>query len=308
MSNNDFSPSLFDLGAKDSDRTWFWRQNAELVQLIVELGEDESLRRDVTVELGQNQLSVVVSGCEICAGALAHSVVKTESTWYVDLGDVERESNADDDDDDDDARLLVVELKKQEPFVNWAQPCVGAVGASGAAAAVRAPLSGADALKQQGLNFDRLVKRGGTSCVADTYARLADANADDRTFFIGKVAAEEPALLGAALTAQAPLLKAHARKFLAHFFDVEDDAAIVLFEAPGNTELSVAQDEFGLTPAAPAAADDGADHLAFGFEPEPFNTEDAKPFYCFRTATGATLGDAERATFVSAPPTEGSEL
>ena len=229
----------FQRGTLADGNAW-WRQDAQIVQLVVALPEDASFRRDVSVDLSRKRISLTVQEAEVLVGDLAHDVVKDESDWFVE----------EDLDGFDGERFLVVEMRKHESYLDWGSPLM----ADGATTSERKILLGGKgesqkaATAQQLASYQILQKLPG-AVRGDVYARdPAGGAAEDGEmvlYFIGKVIAET-ASAPAALATQEQLIREHARVYLPEVFGQSGDG-VELWLAPGNTEMRVAQNEIGLT-------------------------------------------------------------
>ena len=174
----------FQRGTLADGNAW-WRQDAQIVQLVVALPEDASFRRDVSVDLSRKRISLTVQEAEVLVGDLAHDVVKDESDWFVE----------EDLDGFDGERFLVVEMRKHESYLDWGSPLM----AEGATTSERKILLGGKgesqkaATAQQLASYQILQKLPG-AVRGDVYARdPAGGAAEDGEmvlYFIGKVIAE----------------------------------------------------------------------------------------------------------------------
>ena len=282
----DASPGFASGSVEAGGRRCWWRQDASKVQLVAELEEDESVKYDVVVGLSKTRLTLKVGESAFAEDVeLAHPIEPEASTWYVeDEGETACERDAEDA-GEDPPRFLVVELAKEEAYMNWA----GLEKAGPGADSPELSLDG------QRLNFERLKRGAGKASLADVYGRLGG---QERCYFLGKVAAADGAPPRGAIRKQAALIRDHALRYQPEVF--QDGAGLELWHAPGNSELNVAQDEIALLPVSIADDDDALPPaLACGFEPETLE-EGSEPFYCVRDPMGATLGGPAKATF--APP------
>lgn len=276
------------------DGAW-WRQDTTRVQIVVELPEDASFKRDVEVDVSRRSIALRVLGADILVGSLAHEVDASSAEWVVDdeMGG-----------DFDGERFLVVDLPKRESYVDWSAPLAGdggqrrlRIGGKGEAQK--------DATAQQLASYQVLQKLPSAER-GDIYARVpSDASGVPSTtlFFVGKVIAEAtPAALS--LASQELLVKEHARLYLPKIFGEVGDEAMELWLAPGNSEMRVAQNEIGLRRWHPPDAEAGAplpSAGACGFEPEtapPAHLE-APPLSVQRDTEGRPLGEAFKANVMS---------
>ena len=101
----------------------WWRQSDELMQVIVALPEDLSIKKEASIEISRKSISVTLSGVAVLCGDLAHDVYGEGSDWVVE----------DELDGFDGTRFLVIDLRKRESFVDWAAP-LAADGVGGGAA------------------------------------------------------------------------------------------------------------------------------------------------------------------------------
>ena len=274
----------------------WWRQDTTSVQLIVELPDDASFKRDVEVDVSRRSITLRVLGADVCSGSLAHEVDAASAEWVVD---------DEMDDGFDGERFLVVDLPKRESYVDWASPLAGEGGQR------RLRIGGkGDAQKEataQQLASYQVLQKLPSAERGDVYARAPAPQADvpsTTLYFVGKVIAEAtPAALS--LASQEVLVKEHARLYLPHVFGAVGDDEMELWLAPGNSEMRVAQDEIGLRRWQPP--DDDTEEAAMpaagacGFEPEtapPAHLE-APPLSVQRDADGRPLGDAFKANVMS---------
>ena len=281
--------------------TW-WRQDPEGFQLIVELPEDASFKRDVHIDLSRSRILLTVSGTEIVGGKLAHDVDADSSEWFVedDLDDFVTGSG------DDDARYLVMNLRKRESYLDWPSP----LQQHEASSAMRRLVIGGkgDAQKAataQQLASYQILQKLPSSIRGDVYARApagASGLPSPQLFFTGKVIAEaaEPA---ASLAAQVLLVKEHIRLYQPAVFSGATDDEIELWLAPGNSELAAAQNEISLTRyVEPSVEVELPSAGACGFEPEtapPAHMgESVGPLVVRRDAEGKPLAEEFKANVV----------
>jgi hypothetical protein len=273
-----------------------WRQDPTTVQVVVQMPEDASFKRDVSIKLSRRTVALTVAGTCILDGDLAHDVVADESEWYVEdeLEGFER-----------DERYLVVSMRKHESFVEWLAP----LRTSDAPASRRLLIGGkGEAQKKataQQLSSYQVLQKLPSAVRGDVYARVpagADGAASQTLYFVGKVISEV-APAHASLAAQAVLVREHARVYQPTVFGAaDDDDAIELWLAPGNTEMRVAQNELSLTRWSPPAADVELPSAgACGFEPEtaPPPHMGGGPFIVKRDGEGQPLGAAFQANVMA---------
>lgn len=144
--------------------------------------------------------------------------------------------------------------------------------------------------------FQTLRKLPGTT-ISDVYARSNEPSSDNSTrfYFVGKVAGDDFVDGAVALQVQEVLVKQHARLLLPDVFGNADDREIVLFLAPRDSELRVAQNEIALSPWAPLSRPTSLPSVAAcGFEPETRKPNEL-PFAVRRDAQGRTIGNAFKA-------------
>lgn len=309
----------FQRGSLAAEKGW-WRQDAQLVQLVVPLAEDASFKRDVSIDVSRTSIELVCSGESVLQGELAFEIKAGDADWYVEeaedlqgFGDGAAE------------KYLVVELPKRESFVDWAAPLGGSGGGTeegeqsgqGGQERRRLIIGGKGEQQKQAcgqqLASYQILQKLPSAVRGDVYARAPPSAAGDdgpseRLYFIGKVIAEA-CEARFALAAQEVLVKEHARLYLPDVFGiVEDDADMELWLAPGNTEVRVAQNEITLkrwTPLVTEEADDVRQSLpsagACGFEPEtePPPHIGTEPFSVKRDQEGRPLGEAFQANIVS---------
>jgi len=280
----------------------WWRQDPEMMQLIVSLPDGASFKRDVSIELTRKNLKLSVAGSLVLSGELAHDAVCDESEWFVEEGmdgfDVER--------------CLVVDIKKRESFVDWAGPLKGCID-QGRRVLIGGKGEAQKRATAQQLASYQILQKLPSAVRGDIYARAPseDEHPSDQLFFIGKVISEV-ASVAAALAAQEVLVKEHARLYLPHIFSELDDDDFELWLAPGNSEMRVAQNEVPLerwaAPASTAGSDTGEGATLpaageCGFEPEtappPHMGEAVVPFSVRRDSSGQPLSTAFRANVVA---------
>ena len=278
----------------DGLQAW-WRQDPEHVQVIVEMPEDASFRRDVAIDVSRKKIDLAVCKQPVLIGDLAHEVAAADSEWLVE----------DDVDGFDGDRYLVVALKKLESFVDWPAPLRD--GSSSSATVAKRLLIGGSGEAQkvataQQLSAYQALQKLPAVPRGDVYARVppTDGAPSEELYFVGKVIAEAAAP-EASLAAQVVLVKEHARRYQPSIFGECADEEISLWLAPGNTEMRVAQNEVDLTEWSmpvddvelPAAG-------ACGFEPEtaPPPHMGGDPFRCRRDMAGKPISAAFQANVV----------
>ena len=106
--------ALAQTGNSNHPNGW-WRQDRELLQILLPLGDDVSFKRDVSIDLTRRRLELRVAGNDVLVGDLSHDVDTNDSEWFV-------EDGADLDVPDAGERCLVVSLRKKESFLDWASP------------------------------------------------------------------------------------------------------------------------------------------------------------------------------------------
>jgi len=99
----------------------WWRQSDEIMQVVVALPEDLSLKREASIELSRKSISVTLSGVAVLCGDLAHDIDGEGSDWLVE----------DELPGFDGARFLVFDLRKRESFVDWPAPLAVDCGGGG---------------------------------------------------------------------------------------------------------------------------------------------------------------------------------
>lgn len=72
----------FARGPLSGNSNAWWRQDPTQLELVVELPEDASFKRDVSIEITRKRISVSVLGTELLAGELSHDVAAGEAEWY----------------------------------------------------------------------------------------------------------------------------------------------------------------------------------------------------------------------------------
>jgi len=271
----------------------WWRQDPQRLQIVVALPEGASFSRDVSVELSRKRIQLAVAGTTVLDGSLAHEAVSTESEWFVE----------EEPDGFERARYLVMDIKKSESFLDWAAPLEGA-------AAVRRVLIGGkgpvqkQATAQQLASYQVLQKLPSAQR-GDVYVHAspgAGGMPSDLFYFVGKVISEV-ASAPASLATQAVLVRQHARLYLPDVFGaVENDDAIELWLAPGNTEMKVAQNMLPLVRWVPPESAQLPSAGECGFEPEtkppPHMGTNVGPFAVKRDANGQPLSAAFEAKVV----------
>jgi len=228
----------YSIGAlQDSESVW-WRQTPRIFQIVCQLADDVSLKRDVTMELRKKRISLEIAGVPVVVGELPHSIKTAECDWYTE--------------DElpgfpEDHRYLIIDLAKEEPFVDWPAPLMDDSDNAEKSEKRLVIGGGQQAQKecsaQQLATFQALKKIPGTGR-ADVYGRPASSDSETVVdwYFLGKVAADFGIDDSAALAAQEILVKQHARLFLPSVFgECHLDSDIRLAVAPGESELQMAQ-------------------------------------------------------------------
>ena len=188
-----------------SNGAW-WRQDVETVEVVVEMPDDASFKRDVDVEISRKKLSLNLKGATVLEGELSHDVVAADSDWFVE-DDLEGFGDAD--------RYLVVSLKKKESYVNWASVLAPITDPGATPGPKRLAIGGkGDAQKLatvQQLASYQIFQKLPTAVRGDVYARVppaADGTPSTTLYFVGKVIAET-AQPSASLASQELLVKEH---------------------------------------------------------------------------------------------------
>jgi hypothetical protein len=99
---------------KDSAGVW-WRQSPELFQIICQLADNVSFKKDVKVSVTQTDISLRIAGADVVVGQFPFKINTEKCDWLL-----EDEVNG----FPDGPRYLVVDLAKDEPFVDWPGPVV----------------------------------------------------------------------------------------------------------------------------------------------------------------------------------------
>ena len=268
------------------------------MQLVVELAEAASFKRDVTIELSRKRIDLNIEGGVQLVGDLAHEAVGDASEWFVEEGF---------EGFDEDTRYLVVDIRKRESFLDWPAPLKSDFGATLPARSVLIGGKG-DAQKKgtaQQLASYQILQKLPSAVRGDVYARMppSDGLASDRLYFVGKVIAEV-ADASASLATQQLLVREHARLYQPSIFGGSTDEEIELWLAPGNTEVRVAQNELSLRRwVAPPTDVELPAVGACGFEPEtlppPQQGASVEPFSVRRDAEGQPIGAAFKAPIVA---------
>ena len=273
------------LAVDGADFAAWWRQDVERFELIVEMPDDASFKRDVKIELSRKKISLTMQGKPVAVGNLPHDISADDSEWFVE----------DDLDGFEGDRYLMVSLKKLESYVDWTGPLMGetrapkklVIGGKGEAQKL--------ATAQQLASYQVIQKLPAT-IRGDVYARVPpseDGTPSTTLYFVGKVIAEtaEPA---ASLAAQELLVKEHARLYQPSVFADCADEKLELWLAPGNSEMRVAQNKVALTRWEPPSEDTPLPSAgACGFEPEtapPPHMGNVGPLKVERAANGLPVG------------------
>jgi len=245
--------SAFQSGAFEVEGTQlWWRQSDELMQVIVALPEDLSIKKEASIEISRKSISVTLSGVAVLCGDLAHDVYGEGSDWVVE----------DELDGFDGTRFLVIDLRKRESFVDWAAPLAANGVGGGAARSLVIGGKGEAQKRATGRQFAsyQILQKLPSNVRSDVYARaprglagvVQEEVGEMRLHFVGKVVAEgsaeapAAATQAAALAAQEVLVKEHARLLTPDIFSTLSDEQMELWLAPGNSEMAVAQNAISM--------------------------------------------------------------
>ncbi|KAJ1455117.1 hypothetical protein M885DRAFT_223289 [Pelagophyceae sp. CCMP2097] len=76
--------AYFTGGEVECARDCYWRQDADVVQIVLPLLEDESMKKSVDVTIRRKTIALTVSDAAILQGDLFRPVDSETSTWFID--------------------------------------------------------------------------------------------------------------------------------------------------------------------------------------------------------------------------------
>ena len=71
---------ILDLSGSSRVQGW-WRQDVQVVQVVLTLAAETNVKRDVSVEIRPDQLEIMVEGAVVTRGSPAHGILVDESDW-----------------------------------------------------------------------------------------------------------------------------------------------------------------------------------------------------------------------------------
>mmetsp|Transcript_129585 Transcript_129585/g.242458 ORF Transcript_129585/g.242458 Transcript_129585/m.242458 type:complete len:531 (-) Transcript_129585:2-1594(-) len=118
LAGNEQPPSLpggesYMRGSLSDAMPVWWRQTSSKFQIVCELPDDVSVKRDVSIDLRKETINVHVAGMSVVEGKLQQSIDVDDSDWFTDdeMGGF-----------NDGKRYLVLDLRKAMPNVDWSGP------------------------------------------------------------------------------------------------------------------------------------------------------------------------------------------
>jgi len=107
---------ILDLPGSSRVQGW-WRQDVQVVQVVLTLAAETNVKRDVAVEIRPDQLEIRVEGAVVTRGSPAHGILVDESDWYV----VSSLDGFSSDGRGSGRKFLVVEMRKAAVGVDWTE-------------------------------------------------------------------------------------------------------------------------------------------------------------------------------------------